>query len=49
MIDWRKASGMTAPAGILVQHPAQAVDTNCGNYPQTSVLIAQIRELTPCG
>jgi len=40
MIDWRKASGMTAPAGILVQPAAQAVDTNCGNYRKTSDLIA---------
>jgi hypothetical protein len=40
MIDWRKASGMTAPAGILVRHPAQAVDTNCVNYRKTNDLIA---------
>jgi hypothetical protein len=41
MIDRREASGMTALAGIFAQHPAQAVDTNCGNCPKTSDLIAQ--------
>jgi hypothetical protein len=39
MIDRREASGMTVLAGIFAQHPAQAVDTNCGNCPKTSDLI----------
>jgi hypothetical protein len=43
MIDRRKASGVTAPAGILVPQPSQAVDTNCANYRKTSDLSAGVR------